>query len=76
MKRLHLALGLADVDSSADDHSQCLGSRPDLLIPGKDALWHTAAVNLLIWHGGHEESGARRRHGSGDVVRRADAIQG
>jgi len=48
MKRFHLALGVADVDSSADDHSQCLGCRPDLLIPGKYALWRTDAVNLSI----------------------------
>ena len=38
MKRFHLALGVADVEASADDYSQRLGCRPDLLIPGKYAL--------------------------------------
>jgi hypothetical protein len=76
MKRLHLAFSVADVEASADDYLQRFGCQPDLIIPGTYALWHTDAVNLSIWHGGHEASGARRRHGSGDVVRRGDAIQG
>ena len=48
MKRFHLALGVSDVEASADDYSQCLGCRPGLLIPGKCALWGTDAVNLSI----------------------------
>jgi len=32
MKRFHIALGVADVEASADDYSQRLGCRPDLLI--------------------------------------------
>ena len=75
MKRLHLALGVADMESSADDYSQRLGCRPYRLIPGTYALWCTDAVNLSIWKVGYEEGEARRRHGSGDVVRRGDAIQ-
>jgi len=33
MKRFHLALGVLDVETSAQDYSQRLGCRPDLLIP-------------------------------------------
>jgi extradiol dioxygenase family protein len=33
MKRFHLAVGVSDVEASADDYSQRLGCRPDLLIP-------------------------------------------
>jgi hypothetical protein len=73
---LHLALGVADVVASADDYLQRFVCQPDLLIHGTYALWRTDAVNLSIGPGGHEESGARRRHGSGDVVRRGDGIQG
>ena len=69
-----MTLYLAAVESSADDYSQRLGCRPDLLIPGKYALWRTDAVNLSIRKVGHEEGGVRREHGSGDVVRRGDAI--
>ena len=74
MKRLHLALGVADVVASADDYLQRFGCQPDLLISGTYGLWRTDAVNLSIGHVGHEEGGARRRHGSGDVVRSGDAI--
>ena len=75
LKRFHLALGVADVEASSGDYSQRLGCRPDLLIPGEYALWRTDAVNLSIWKVGHEEGGTHRGHGSGDVVRRGDAIQ-
>jgi len=62
MKRFHLALGVSDVKSSADDYSQRFGCRPDLLIPGKYALWRTDAVSLSIRQVGHETGGARRGH--------------
>ncbi|HLA61966.1 MAG TPA: hypothetical protein VK626_06960 [Nitrospiraceae bacterium] len=64
MKRLHLALGVADVVASADDYLQRFGCQPDLFIPGTYGLWRTDAVNLLIEDVGHEEGGARRRHGA------------
>ncbi|MEO5630801.1 MAG: hypothetical protein ABIQ24_05440 [Nitrospiraceae bacterium] len=66
MKRFYAASGVADMESSDDDYSQRLGCRPDLLIPGKYAFDSES---------GHEEDGARRGHGSGDVVRSGDAIQ-
>jgi hypothetical protein len=75
MKRVHLALGVLDAEVSPKNYSQRLGCRPDLLIPGKYALWRTDAVNLSIRKVGHEEGGVRRGHGSGDVVRSGDAIQ-
>ncbi|HYM88099.1 MAG TPA: hypothetical protein VES92_03195 [Nitrospiraceae bacterium] len=75
MKRFHIALGVANVEASADEYLQCLGCRPDLFIPGKYALWRTDAVNLSIRKVGHEEGGARRGYGSGDIVWRGDAIQ-
>jgi hypothetical protein len=68
-------LNVSDVEASAHDYSQHLGCRPDLHIPGKYALWRTDAVNLSIRKVDHEEGGALRWHGSGDVVRSGDAIQ-
>lgn len=75
MERFHIALGVANVEASADEYLQCLGCRPDLFILGKYALWRTDAVNLSIRKVGPEEGGARREHGSGDIVWRGDAIQ-
>ena len=57
MKRLHLALGVADVVESAEDYLQRFVCQPDLLIPGTYALWRTDAVNMLIEHLGQEEGG-------------------
>jgi hypothetical protein len=36
------------------------------------SAWHTDAVNLAIRKVGHEEGGAHRGHGSGDVVRNGE----
>jgi len=69
MKRFHAALGISDVGSPADDYSQRLGCRSNLLIHGKYALWRKDVVNLSIRKVSHEEGGARRGHGSGDVIR-------
>jgi len=74
MKRFNIALGVLDVESSADAYSQRLGRRTDLLIPGKYVLWRTDVVNLSMRKVGHEEGGVLRGHGSGDVVRCGDAI--
>ena len=41
MKRVHLALRVLDAEVSSKDYSQRLGCRPDLLNPGKYALWRT-----------------------------------
>jgi catechol 2,3-dioxygenase-like lactoylglutathione lyase family enzyme len=51
LKRFHIALGVADVEASADDYSQRLGCRPDLLIPGKDALgaWTRSTCRFGKW---------------------------
>ena len=67
MKRFHTVLGLSDVEASADDYSQRLGCRPDLLIPGEYALWRTDAVNLSIRKVSHEEG--RRSDISGGKTR-------
>jgi len=64
MKRLHLALGVADVVASADDYLQRFVCQPDLLIPGTYGLWCTDPVNMSNRKVGHEEGGARRRHGA------------
>lgn len=72
---MYLALGIVDVEASAQDYLQRLGCRPDRLMPGTYALWRTDAVNLSIRKVGYNEGGVRRGHESGDVVRRGDAIQ-
>lgn len=50
MKRLHLALGVADVVASVADYSRRLGAPPLVLVPGEYALWRTAQINFSIRH--------------------------
>ena len=53
MKRFHVALGISDVGSPADDYSERLGCGPDLLLHGTYALWRKDVVNLSIRKAGH-----------------------
>ena len=69
MKRFHVALGISDVGSPAGDYSLRRGSWPDLLSHGTYAFWRKDVVNQSIRKAGQEEGGARRGHGSGDVIR-------
>ncbi len=47
-RRLHLALGVADIEASIADYSSRLGLEPDCIVPGIYALWRTAALNVSI----------------------------
>lgn len=48
MKRLHVALAVADVSASIEDYSRRLGCPPSAVVAGEYALWRTAQVNLSI----------------------------
>ncbi len=48
MKRIHIALGVADIDASVADYSRRLDASPVLVIPGEYALWRTECLNLSI----------------------------
>ncbi len=48
MKRIHIAIGVADVQASTDDYSHRLGCPPSIVVHGEYALWRTPAVNFSI----------------------------
>jgi catechol 2,3-dioxygenase-like lactoylglutathione lyase family enzyme len=48
MRRIHIALAVADLEVSIDDYSGRLGAPPVAVVPGKYALWRTPEVNLSI----------------------------
>jgi hypothetical protein len=58
--------GVSDAEVSLKDYSQCLGYRPDLLIPGKYALWRADAGQPV-----DPESGRQRGWGSSGGMGRA-----
>ena len=47
-RRIHVALGVEDVNRSVEDYSERLGCRPVAHIQGEYALWRTNEVNLSI----------------------------
>lgn len=50
MKRFHLAIGVEDMEASIKDYSERLGVRPELVVPGRYALWRTPTLNMSIRH--------------------------
>ncbi|WP_290647795.1 hypothetical protein [Aquisalimonas sp.] len=50
MKRFHLALAVADVESSIQDYTERLGAEPEIVIPGRYALWRTDKLNFSVRH--------------------------
>lgn len=62
MKKLHLALGVSDIEASVCDYETRLGKKADLVIPGEYALWRTDTLNLSI-RKSKEEAGKLRHLG-------------
>ena len=48
MRRLHIALGVSDIEASVDDYSGRLGCGPTLIVPDEYALWRTDTINFSI----------------------------
>lgn len=48
MKRIHIALSVADIAASVSDYTRRLGENPVVVIDGEYALWRTPHVNLSI----------------------------
>ena len=48
MRRFHIALAVADLQSSIRDYSTRLGVQPSAVVAGKYAMWRTAALNFSI----------------------------
>lgn len=63
MKKLHLALAVADIDQSVCDYTIRFGQAPDLVIPDAYALWRTAHLNVSIRKVGSQDAGQLRHLG-------------
>jgi hypothetical protein len=48
MKKVHLALGVADFDASVREYTARLGTPPCCTVEGSYALWRTDLLNLSI----------------------------
>ncbi len=63
MKKLHLALGVSNVESSVEDYSSRLEKEPDVVVPGQYALWRTQHLNMSIRKISDEAAGQLRHLG-------------
>ena len=48
MRRFHIALAVADLETSIGDYSRRLGVSPTAVVPGKYALFRTDQLNFSI----------------------------
>jgi len=48
MKRIHVAIAVANIDRSVEDYARRLGAQPSVVVPGEYALWLTSEVNFSI----------------------------
>ena len=48
MKKLHLALGVENLEATVADYSQRFGQPPTLVIPATYALWRTETLNISV----------------------------
>ncbi|MEX0731086.1 MAG: hypothetical protein WED00_12245 [Aquisalimonadaceae bacterium] len=63
MRKLHLALGMADIENTVSDYTKRFGQEPDLVVPGTYALWRTAHLNVSVRKTGSEGAGKLRHLG-------------
>jgi hypothetical protein len=48
MKKIHIAIAVADIAASVADYSQRLDCQPCVLVTGEYALWRTETINFSI----------------------------
>ncbi len=63
MKRIHIALGVSNIEPSVLGYSFRLTQQPNVVIPNEYALWRTRILNFSIRKVFQEESGMLRHLG-------------
>lgn len=48
MRKIHIALSVANIDESVADYSARLAMAPVAIVPNEYALWRTETINLSI----------------------------
>jgi len=48
MRRIHIALAVANVADSVEDYSDRIGQGPTVVVTGKYAMWRTNQMNFSI----------------------------
>ena len=63
MKKLHVALGVTNIEKSVREYSGRFGKDADLVIPHEYALWRTPTLNVSIRRIAAHEAGKLRHLG-------------
>ncbi len=63
MRRLHIALGVADIAQTVEDYAERLQAQPSVVVPGEYALWRTPSLNFSVRRVPAEEVGQLRHLG-------------
>ncbi|WP_447969571.1 hypothetical protein [Nitrospira sp. M1] len=48
MKKLHIAIGVSNIDTSVEEYSHRFGMEAEIVVPGQYALWRTQTLNVSI----------------------------
>ena len=67
MRKLHIAIGVSNIEASIHDYSVRFGRSPEVSIPDEYALWRTDAINFSIRKVSNQESGLLRHLGWEDA---------
>ena len=63
MQRIHIALGVENVDASIEEYNRILGVPACVVVAGEYALWRTQTVNFSIRRCQKNETGTLRHLG-------------
>ncbi|WP_454064087.1 hypothetical protein [Candidatus Nitrospira salsa] len=63
MKKLHLAIGVSNIEASVEEYSRRLEQTADVVIPDQYALWRTQTLNVSIRKVGSAAVGQLRHLG-------------
>ena len=63
MKKIHVAIGVSDIERCVREYNRRLRQEADLVIPNQYALWRTQTLNLSIRKVSEEEAGKLRHLG-------------
>lgn len=75
MRRIHIALGVADIAASVADYTRRVGAEPVVVIAGEYALWRTDTLNLSIRRVAGEVAGTLRHLGWEDAACTAFTVE-
>ena len=75
MRKIHIAIGVCDIEGSVQDYSVRLGCLPQLVVSNEYALWRTDAINFSIRRVPVQAAGMLRHLGWEDASCRVSAAE-